>query len=134
MTASTSVSLEADLEDLHRESNYWLSQVEFWRIELAFYQKLLEKITVRTSDIEDKKRISHFQNLITYFNGELLDQFAHDIRQHEKYPKKLLLEEVPVDEQEYKLAHKKYEEEIRAFEEDFKQYRRDLYAFAGNFI
>jgi len=132
--ATTNYLLEVSMENLHQESNAWLTEIEFWKAELAFYQKLLEKISVKLTSVEDKKKIDHFQNLIIYFGGELLDQYEHDIREHEKYLGQMVQDKVPVNEQLYREIHKKYQAQITAFDLDFKAYRQELFSYAEKFI
>ncbi|WP_161889288.1 hypothetical protein [Pontibacter russatus] len=132
--ANTNYLLEVSLANLHRESRSWLFEINFWRIELAFYQRLLERVAGRITSVEDKKGVDHFQNLILYFKGELLDQFEHDIREHERYLESLLQNRAPFNEQLYRGVHKKYEDQIQAFNYDFKQYRKDLYKFTERYL
>ena len=126
--------LEVSVEDLHRESRTWLSEIDFWRLELAFYQQMLEKITVKLPGAEEKIRLDHFQHLLPYFQDELLDQYEHDIREHETLLRNMVQEKAPFDEQLYREKHKKYEAQVDAFGADFKSYRKDLYAFAEKYI
>ncbi|MGV3638884.1 MAG: hypothetical protein ACO1NZ_00115 [Adhaeribacter sp.] len=126
--------LEVSVDDLHRQSRTWLSEIEFWRLELAFYQQLLEKINRNLPGAEEKKRQDHFQHLLPYFQDELLDQYEHDIREHETLLRNMIQEKAPFDEQLYREKHKKYEAQLEAFGVDFKGYRKDLYAFAQKYI
>jgi hypothetical protein len=126
--------LEVSLEDLHQESKAWLSEINLWRIELAFYQKLLEKVSVKLTSVEEKQKIDHFQHLIIYYRGEVLDQFEKDIRKHEKQLQNMIQQKAPFNEQLYREVHKKHEDQISAFDKNFKQYRQDLYAFAENYL
>lgn len=125
--------LEVSVEDLHRESRTWLSEIEFWRLELAFYQQLLEKVHTKGQGEEEKKQLDHFQGQLPYFQEELLDQYEHDIREHETLLRNMLQEKAPFDEQLYRGRHKKYEEQLKAFSHQFKDYRKDLYAFAEKY-
>ncbi|GAA4435851.1 hypothetical protein GCM10023188_28260 [Pontibacter saemangeumensis] len=131
---NTNYLLEVSLADLHRESRSWLSDINFWSVEMDFYQRLLERVAGRITSVEGKKGIDHFQNLILYFKGELLDQFEHDIREHERYLERLLQNKSPFNEQLYREVHKKYEYQIKAFNYDFKQYRKDLYKFTERYL
>ncbi|WP_114783219.1 hypothetical protein [Botryobacter ruber] len=133
-TATTDHQLEGSIDGLHRASKTWLSEIELWRIELAFYQKLLNKISVNLPSAEEKKRLDHFENLQTYFRGEVLDQFAHDLREHEKYLGNLAENKQPFNDQLYREEHKKYADQLNAFEADFKNYRKDLLSFAGQYV
>jgi hypothetical protein len=132
--ATSNYLLEVSLEDLHQESRTWLSEIEFWKIELSFYQKLLEKVAVKLTNVEEKKKTDHFQNLIIYFQGELLDQYEHDIREHEKYLNNMVQEKIPLNEQLYREVHKNFEHQIKSFGFDLKQFKKDLFAFAEKYI
>ncbi|MCX2738996.1 hypothetical protein [Pontibacter anaerobius] len=131
---NTNYLLEVSLEQLHSESTTWLSQIDFWRVELGFFQRLLERVAARMPTEEDKKRIDHFQNLIFYFKGELLDELRHNVREHEQYLGYQLDQRAPFNEQIYRQVHKKYEAKMDAFERDYRDYKRDLYRFAGKFL
>lgn len=126
--------LEVSLDDLHRESRAWLSEIEFWRLELAFYQQMLQKVTVKLPGAEERKRLDHFQHQLPYFQDELLDQYEHDIREHETLLRNMIQEKAPFDEQLYRERHKKYQAQLEAFSVEFKGYRKDLYAFAEKYI
>lgn len=132
--ATSNYLLEVSLEDLHQESRSWLSEIELWRFELAFYQRLLDKVSGKITEVEDKKTSDHFQHLNRYFRGELLDQYEHDIREHEKYLDRMIREKMPFNEQLYREVHKKYQGQVLGFDRDFKQYRKDLYGFAEKYI
>ena len=132
--ATSNYLLEVSLENLHQESRTWLSEIEFWKIELSFYQKLLEKVAVKLTNVEEKKKTDHFQNLIIYFQGELLDQYQHDIREHEKYLNNMIQEKIPLNEQLYREVHKNFEHQIKSFGSDLKQFKKDLFSFAEKYI
>lgn len=122
------------MEQLHSESSYWLSEIELWRIELGFFQRLLNRVASRMPSVEDKRHMDHFQNLIFYYRGELLDQLEHDIREHEQYLAYQLDNRAPFNEQIYRKVHKKYEEQVKAFAQDFRDYKRDLYRFTEKLL
>lgn len=131
---NTNYLLEVSLEQLHSESNSWLSTVDYWKIELGFFQRLLDRAAGLVPSLEDKKSISHFQNLLYYFRGELLDQLEHNVREHEQYLGYQLDNRAPFNEQVYRQAHKKYEGQVKAFEKDFREYKRDLFTFVSKFL
>lgn len=68
----------------HRKTLEWLSETILWKIELAFFQKLLDQNASKFSIVEEKKQIDHFQNIFLYYRGELIDSFATRLRLHEK--------------------------------------------------
>ena len=88
MISVTSVTdkyiLQPSLLSKHRKSLEWLSSAILWKRELAFFQKLLGQYSSEFTSVEDKKKIDHFQNLITYYGSELIPAFTSRIRVHEK--------------------------------------------------
>jgi len=75
--------LQPSLIDMHKQSMQWLSQAELWKKELAFFQKMLDKFASSFKRVEQKKRVDYFQNMITYYNGEIVDGLRKKIRSHE---------------------------------------------------
>ncbi|QHL86025.1 hypothetical protein GU926_00620 [Nibribacter ruber] len=126
--------LSIGLQDLHQESVGWLQDIAFWKTEISFFQKLLEQVNIRVHDLEDKKRIDHFQSLLLYFKGELLDQYRHDLRDHERYLMHLIQNRAQIEEEHYREVHQGFQNQIRAFEADFKQFRLSLYHLAEKYM
>ena len=122
--------LEVSMEDLHKDVATWLSDIHFWRVELSFFQKLVEKIAIKTTSIEDKQRVSHFQNLIIYYQGEVLDQLKHGVHAHEVYLKSLLEKDDTVNDQSYRETHQKLAGQVQSFAHAMKFYKTDLFNFS----
>ena len=74
-SAGSDYLLEIGLESLHKDSKVWKSRIEMWKRELVFFQRLLDSYSNKFENPEDKKAEDHFQNLIIYYNGELLDEY-----------------------------------------------------------
>lgn len=78
MISVTSVTkdyiLQPTLLEKHRKTLAWLSSTLLWKRECNFFQKLLDQYGSKFTAIEDKK-LDHFQNLIIYYNGEVIDEF-----------------------------------------------------------
>jgi len=105
--------LQSGLEDLHQESKTWLSEIEFWNIELAFFQKLLDKYASHFHNIEDKKKIDQFQNFMTYYSGELLHEIKKEVRQHEKFlASQLSSNDNRINEQSYRVDHETLNQKV----------------------
>ena len=68
----------------HKKTMEWISAAVLWKNEMAFFQKILDKFALKFSSAEDKKAVSHFQSIITYYNSELLNDVTTKLRHHEK--------------------------------------------------
>jgi hypothetical protein len=76
--------LQPTLLSKHKKTLEWLSAAVLWKIELAFFQKLLDQYALELPALEDKKQLDHFQNIIIYYKGELIDSLTGRLRLHEK--------------------------------------------------
>jgi hypothetical protein len=120
--------LQPSLLNKHKKSLEWLSAAVLWKRELAFFQKLLDQYSSKFTAIEDKKLIGHFQSLITYYNGEMIDTFSSRLRLHEK---KLadLLESRDESKTEYFKEHDGLMNELEAMNAQLMGYKEELFAF-----
>ena len=120
--------LQPSLLNSHRKSLEWLSAAILWKRELAFFQKLLGQYSSEFTSGEDKKRIDHFQNLITYYGGELIPALTSKIRVHEKQLSEML-ESKDETKTEYFKEHDALMNELEALDAQLLQYKEDFFAF-----
>jgi hypothetical protein len=126
----TEYLLQSSLEDLHQVSKYWLDEIEFWKTELVFFQDLLDKFCPNIHTSEDKKQLDHFQNLIIYYNGELLDEYNRKIRKHTKMLARLMAEEqAKIEDMSFREQHRVYGEEVSAMGKRLQEYKTELFEF-----
>lgn len=125
---TTEFLLREGLMDLHKTSKQWVSEVDLWKFELDFFQKLLDANAGKVTTYKGKKTIGHLQNLITYYQGELLDEFAKAVRKHEKYLNKIVTGEES-DEESYRVKHDMIDDKITSFKDGFKDYKKELFQF-----
>ncbi|SRR5690606_10078414 len=127
-SATNTYIVQPVLLEKHRQTLNALSLIAFMRRELAFFQKLLEKYSAVVIDAEQKQKISHFQNLILYYNGELLNTFGTRLRLHEKKLAEML-ETVDETNTEYFREHDGLMNEVHALNEQFLAYKEEFYSF-----
>lgn len=121
--------LEEGLEVLHHESQHWSSEIKLWKIELSFFQKLLDKNSQKFTSIDEKKRMSHFQNLIIYYDGEVLDRFVQNIRKHEQYLANEMAESGKLDDAKYRKIHREVGSHVASFRVEFNVYKNGFFDF-----
>lgn len=120
--------LQPGLVDMHRKSLEYLSATALWKRELTFFQRLLDTYAPKFSALEDKKQIDHFQNLLIYYSGELVDELNKKIRQHEGHLARLLQKKDESDTQ-YFNEHKDIMSQAESFSKTFDGFRHELYDF-----
>jgi hypothetical protein len=89
---------------------------------------VLDQNATRTDHVEYKKQVDHFQHLITYYGGELIDSLRKKLIKHEQRLASILLELSEADA-EYFHEHNGIIDELRAFDTTFHQFKYDFYNF-----
>jgi len=130
---TTEFLLREGLMDLQKTSKQWVSDVDLWKLELEFFQKLLDSNAGRVTTYQGKKTIGHLQNLITYYQGELLDEFAKAVRKHEKYLNKIITGEES-SEESYRVKHDIIDDKISSFKDGYKEYKKEFFQFISELI
>lgn len=121
-------TLQPSLLDMHRESVEWLSATDLWKRELYFFQKLLDQHAPKMTSVEYKKEIDHYQHLITYYNGELVDLLHKKLRKHESRLANILQEAKDTD-QEYYQEHLALMDEASSFQKVFTEFKHGFFGF-----
>lgn len=125
--------LQPSLVEMHRTSTSWLSLALLWKQELAFYQKLLDRAAPQLTTVEEKQRIDHFQSLITYYGGEVVDLFRKKLREHEARLANSL-QEVQESDAPYFQEHEALMDELGAFRVQYDTLKHDFMEFVGRVI
>ena len=122
--------LQPRLIEMHRESLEWLSAAALWKHELSFFQKLLDDHCPKCSDVAFKQQVDHFQHLITYYNGELVDSLRKKLRNHESDLARMLSNTNESDTR-FITMHDEIMAELKSFHEVWVEFKSDLYKFIG---
>lgn len=120
--------LQPALISMHRETRAWLSATELWKRELNFFQKTLDHHSSTNPHEEFKKQIDHFQHLITYYNGEVVDLLRKKLRDHEKHLAIMLSDKKESDTLYFK-EHNGLMNEVHTFAETFSGFKQDFFNF-----
>ena len=121
--------LERSIEDLHYGTAQWLSELNFRKDELRFFQSLMEKHVAEADNHDKQAELEHLQNKLTYYNGEVVDQFLHDLRLHEKELSAMLSGNIASNDHEYRQKHQRIADNLHSFDKEYKQYKKELYSF-----
>ena len=113
---------------MHTQTLDCLSAIALWKRETSFFQKVLEQNAARNTTIEFKKNVDHFQNLIIYYNGELIDQLRKKLHDHESKLAHMLKEESEADT-EYFKEHDGLMAELESFGRVFHTFKNAFFDF-----
>jgi len=128
--------LEVDIEELLDQSRVWMSRILLWKTELGFFQKLLDSNSTKFNSADEKKSEDHFQNLIIYYNGEVLDQYKQSVRRHKKNLHALStgLATEPVQEEATRRSHIELLDKVDSFDEEFRKHKHEFIEFMEKVI
>ncbi len=118
------------LEALYLHSKEWREEISSWKMELNFFQKLLDTYAARCTEVEQKMKLDHFQNLIIYYNGELLDYFNQKVRRHTKHLKNHMNgQSEATDKEKYQNKSEELLSELFAFATEYRKYKAEFFQF-----
>jgi hypothetical protein len=120
--------LQPGLVSMHQQSIEWLSASALWKRELSFFQKLLDKNSTKANSTDLKKEMDHFQNIITYYGGEVVDGLRKKVRKHEEDLANMLKSMNESDTQYFK-DHEGVMIELSTFSKTYDQFRHEFFGF-----
>jgi hypothetical protein len=117
----------------HKKTLDWLSAAILWKQELAFFQKLLDAYSPGFKTVEEKQKLDHFQNIIIYYRGELIDSLASKLRLHEK---KLadMFESRDETQTGYYKEHDELMGQLDSLNTQLTEYKEELFSFLGKVL
>ncbi len=128
LSTTSNYILQPSLVEMHKKSLEWLSATVLWKRELKFFQQLLDNQAPKFSSVDDKKKIDHFQNLLIYYSGELVDELSSKLRKHESNLARMLQQKNESDTAYFK-EHQGLMIELQSFSESFQSYRHEFFDF-----
>lgn len=120
--------LQPGLINMHTQTLDCLSAISLWKRETAFFQKVLDQNATRNDSVQFKKNVDHFQNLIIYYGGELIDQLRKKLQDHESKLARMLKEENESDT-EYFQEHNGLMAELESFQIVFHTFKNAFFDF-----
>lgn len=125
--------LQPSLVSMHQQSLEWLSASALWKRELSFFQKLLDKNSAKATSTDLKKEMDHFQNIITYYGGEVVDSLRKKVREHESDLANMLQSMNESDTQYFK-DHEAVMSDLSTFSKTYDQFRHEFFSFIEKLI
>lgn len=123
--------LQPTLLSKHQKTVEWLSTALLMKVEVKFFQKLLDKSAKSATSADDKKKLDHFQNLVLYYNGELIGNLSTKLRDHEKKLAEML-EQKDETKVSYFKEHDRLMAEMESLYKQFNTYKEELFHFISS--
>lgn len=121
------------IEELHRRSRMWQSEIAFCKEELSFMRKLVKNHFLYFADekrIQETNRLS--KNLRDLEND--MQTVAANIHEHESHLKELMLSKTSAREKEYRKEHGSLEKLMTTFTNDYKEVKKKLFREADQVL
>jgi hypothetical protein len=112
----------------HKATAEWLSTSLLWKKELKFFQKLLDLFAPKFTSLAEKQSVDHFQSIITYYDGELIDAYKSKLRHHEKKLSQML-ERGDEPDTRYFNEHDTLMNDLDAINKQLSEYKDEFYTF-----
>jgi seryl-tRNA synthetase len=121
------------LEELHRRSRLWLSEIAFWQEELAFMQKLIKNHFLYFTD---EKRRGETNRLMQQMNSltDDLKAVKINVQEHESHLAAFMLAKSNQKEKTYRTEHGTLEQLLSRFMEDYKATKQQLFREADEVL
>ncbi len=120
----TELLLGAGLDVLHQESREWLNTIAFWKDETRFFAELLNNKD--STESEYGKMLKHLDKV----HEDLFDYLSDDIIDHERVLSRLEKGEKGISDGDYREEHRKLNESMALFDNDFKEFKKMVFGYA----
>ncbi|HNR19309.1 MAG TPA: hypothetical protein PKN75_07990 [Bacteroidia bacterium] len=117
---------------MHDDVVNWISELEFCKIELLFFRKLLKQSVIVT---KSKKRLNAYYSLelkLKKFDTVNLKKILGDIRLHEHNLSEAERSKIIVNEKSINKAHQKIRLNIEEFTGSIRKLKKELFTFIEN--
>ncbi|MBL6448770.1 hypothetical protein JMN32_20830 [Fulvivirga sp. 29W222] len=118
--------LSASLESLHAESKTWLSEIDFWKDEMAFFYKLLTKKKLSVHFSSDK--LAAIEKEIVRISNVELEKLKTEVREHEIMLAGLFKAK-SLKEEGYREAHSKFLKRMQETLQVIRELKKEIFAF-----
>jgi phosphoribosyl-dephospho-CoA transferase len=122
----TSYLLQADLASLHVESQSWLSEIEFWEDELAFFYTLLHsKLSRQAYPTEE---IASLDKRLVSINSDMLGTIKEQALNHERFLALVMQTTSMQEESNYRDVHQQLRVKMIDVHAAIKNFKKEVYA------
>lgn len=123
----TEYLLSASLGQLHRESQEWIKEVDFWKDEMSFFYKVLHsKISSKSFPGE---ALASMEKKLVQINADILDKMTDALRSHEQSLAVVVKTTSLQDEESYREKHKSLLTQMRDAYQLIRSLKKDVFSF-----
>ena len=120
-------SYEASLEELHRGSRFWLTELEFWKDELSFLTHLTDRYFEEFVRKEQLGQAAEFFKKLRTLREERLGGLVDKVNKHESHLAVLLENPFEPDDTAFRVEHQELETQVTEFMKDYKAVKKEAF-------
>jgi hypothetical protein len=118
------------LEDLHQESQTWLSTIAFWKDEVRFMHNLINKNFVYFFTSDEKGSLNALIKKLTEIEKARLDTLKTKVVNHEKRLFSDLKTHTELDKQNFRKEHLTILKDFYLFQNNYRLIKSELFRVA----
>lgn len=130
-TSTANYLAEAGLDVLHTQTSEWLSEITFWRDEIAFYYSFMLDKTNQWVPEKSKADLDAIEDEIISLSGGDLEDLQKMVIEHERFLNDLL-DNHPENEHAYRIKHQQLAVRITQFEKRFQYLKKAVFRLFKN--
>jgi hypothetical protein len=116
--------------DLHFDHMEWINGLQFYKEELAIFERRLEEIVSRNNKTEVLAELEHFQNQFIR-EREVIDELRHDIKAGENVLAKEAKEHPIAINHRYFTDHTELRDRFQTFEKIYRELKAEFHRWLG---
>ena len=126
--------MSTSLDNLHRASKNWISELKFWADELNFFKELLGRYfsNLVSYDRFDQTQAIYYK--IFSFEENNLPQLIKKLMDHEKRLANTAQFSSRLDEEACRIEHQEISRDLMNFMREMKSLKKDVFAFTESVI
>ncbi|HRH65005.1 MAG TPA: hypothetical protein PLU53_01780 [Bacteroidia bacterium] len=132
--AKSDYLLQTGISELHYEVTQWINEIEFYKTELFFLNKLLDRYLLRISNSEKVNAMLDLEKKVKSFRTGTLKKMIAAITEHEAELAKLDDNDLSQDEQRIREEHKEHKLAVKELAGNVKKLKIDIFSFVENLV
>lgn len=119
---------KASLEDLHKITLEWDSEIKFWKDELHFFQHLIDKYVLKMIEEDQLQHIQKIVDEIIQYSDVDLKDISEKVQKHNNHLGLIIEDKFSYDQNLIRREHAHLEDSISVLMEKFKSFKKDIFS------
>lgn len=125
--------MEANLQEIYVLTNHWKNDLEFYRTDLDFLKKLIDKYFIWIGEEDNLKEVRRIGKTVQDMKNECKDLLTK-VKEHLLQLGKLLEKPESPDSRIFRMEHEHLEDEIAEFVKKFRVNKKEVYTITEHVI